>query len=188
MLNFFLAIFICLSITRTDLFATIPAQIILLRHAEKPPTGSELDIKGRERAAALVPFFMGAPEMLEHGQPVAVFAQGMKHPQSSQRAIQTAQGIADAIQTPLQKEYTQDQYPEMIIKIRTSKEYDGKNVIICWEHFLIPDIAKALGVKDAPKDWPDDVFDRVWLITFDDKEAPTLRNLPQRLMYGDSSE
>lgn len=34
-----------------------PAQIIIIRHAEKPPEGNQLSIKGMERAAALIPFF-----------------------------------------------------------------------------------------------------------------------------------
>lgn len=36
--------------------------------------------------------------------------------------------------------------------------YDGKglaNILICWEHDALTDIAEALGVKDAPS-YPDD--------------------------------
>jgi len=34
-----------------------PAQVILIRHAEKPEQGHDLSLPGRQRAAALVPYF-----------------------------------------------------------------------------------------------------------------------------------
>ena len=52
-----------------------PAQVILIRHAEKPPTGNMLNTKGRERAAALVPYLLETDDLTKFGKPVAIYAQ-----------------------------------------------------------------------------------------------------------------
>jgi hypothetical protein len=62
----------------------------------------------------------------------------------------------------------------------------GKEVLICWHHGRIPDIAKALGIAKPPK-WDGKVFDRVWQITFTKGKA-ALKDLPQMLLYGDSAK
>ena len=51
-----------------------PAQVIIIRHAEKPPVGDDLTPKGRQRAAALVPYFLETPEVLEYKLPAAIYA------------------------------------------------------------------------------------------------------------------
>ena len=66
-----------------------PAQVIIIRHAEKPTSGNELSLRGEERAAALVPFFLGADELLEFKTPVAIYAQAQKKETSSIRSIET---------------------------------------------------------------------------------------------------
>jgi hypothetical protein len=57
-------------------------------------------------------------------------------------------------------------------------------VLICWEHKAIPALAKQLGVKDPPH-FPD-VFDRLWVISFPRDGKPGLRDLPQKLLFGDA--
>lgn len=39
-------------------------------------------------------------------------------------------------------------------------------VILVWEHHAIPHLAKALGVEQDIKDWPDADFDSIWIITY----------------------
>jgi hypothetical protein len=55
-----------------------PAQVIIIRHAEKPEDGNELSLEGRERAAALAPYFLANLDLLEFGPPVAIYAQAQK--------------------------------------------------------------------------------------------------------------
>ena len=52
-----------------------PAQVIIIRHAEKPDEGNELSLAGRERAAALAPYFLGETALLRFGPPVAIYVQ-----------------------------------------------------------------------------------------------------------------
>jgi hypothetical protein len=44
--------------------------------------------------------------------------------------------------------------------------YAGKTILICWNHEKIPQLAKALGVRPEPPQWEDDVYDRVYVISY----------------------
>jgi len=47
-----------------------------------------------------------------------------------------------------------------------SKHNDGNsNVLVCWEHGVLTDIATALGVEDAPE-YPGKRFDLIWTIPY----------------------
>jgi hypothetical protein len=60
-------------------------------------------------------------------------------------------------------------------------------VLIAWHHGKIPELAQALGVKDAPDKWNSKVFDRVWEITYDEKGV-IWKDLPQKALPGDSDK
>ena len=66
-----------------------PAQIILLRHGEKPADESNphLSAEGRARAQALVSFLTTSPGLMTNGLPVALFA---AQPTRSQQPRPTA--------------------------------------------------------------------------------------------------
>jgi hypothetical protein len=38
---------------------------------------------------------------------------------------------------------------------------------------LIPELAVMLGATDVPDKWKKAVFDRLWVVTFDDKGRPS---------------
>lgn len=76
----------------------------------------------------------------------------------------------------------------MVTEIMRSNGYDGRTVLICWEHTVIPQIAVAFGVADAPTAWGYDVYDKVWVITFGAGGQPSLSELPKRLMFRDSEK
>jgi len=59
-------------------------------------------------------------------------------------------------------------------------------VLICWEHKILRDIAKGFGVADVPE-WPDEQYDRVWVISFAADGSTTLKDLPEKLLPGDSN-
>jgi hypothetical protein len=167
--------------------AAKPAQVILIRHGEKPPEGHELSLRGRERAAALVPFFQGDERVLEFGTPVAIYAQPVTDKNKSRRPVQTVQALADALKLKVIERFAHEDYAKMVEEILTKPAYDGKMVLVCWEHHVIPDIVKALGV-DGPPRWHGDVFDRLWVVRFHKDGAIKFHNLPQKLLYGDTTE
>ena len=165
-----------------------PAEVIIIRHAEKPLEGNELTVQGRERAAALVPYFRETAALLEFNTPVAIYVPLPKNETSSIRSAQTVAPLAAALHLKLNSSFHKDEVIEMAREILKNERYDGKMVLICWDHKMIPPIAKAFGVEDAPEKWPGDSFDRDWVIRFHAGPKPDFRNLPQRLMFGDSAK
>jgi hypothetical protein len=162
-----------------------PAQVVIIRHAEKPPTGDDLNAKGRQRAAALTPYFLETPEVLEYKTPVAIYAQKSTESHKSRRPVDTIKGLAKALNQEL-IQYPREDAMVMIKDIMAKPEYEGKMVLICWSHTGIPDMAKAFGVKEVPE-WSGSVYDRTWIITFN-KGVASFKNVPQKLMYGDSDK
>jgi hypothetical protein len=162
-----------------------PGQVILIRHAEKPSDGHHLSLAGRERAAALVPYFQEAPDVTELGPPVAIYAQKSTEANKSHRPVETVAGLVRALKVEV-RQFGHEDFKAMIHEIVSKADYEGKLVLVCWEHRALPDLARELGIKEPPT-WPDKVFDRAWVIRFKDGKAH-LKNLPQRLMFGDSRD
>jgi hypothetical protein len=162
--------------------------VILIRHGEKPGHGNDdLSQQGWERAAALVPYFKGRPEVLDFKTPAAIYAQSPKKEGSSLRPLHTVQGLAQALNLDVVQKYTRDDFQPMVDEILANPKYKGRMVLICWEHHVIPKIARALGAKDPPG-FEDDVYDRTWVLTFKDTGKVALKVLPQRLMFDDTKE
>lgn len=163
----------------------IPAQVLIIRHGEKPPEGIHLNVRGWERAYALVPFFQGREDLLVYGNPFAIYAMGQNREDTSVRPIETVRLLAETLKVPFITSYKHYQYPEMVQEILSRPEYEGKSILISWEHNSINDIAKALGVKEDLKKWKGDIYDRVYKLTFK-HGVVKFENLPQRLLFGDS--
>jgi hypothetical protein len=166
---------------------SLPSQVILMRHGEKPPEGNYLSLKGRERAAALVPCFLGFPALLHYGPPAAIYAMKSSPLDPSIRSEQTMMFLADELNLPIQNEFGYRETEQLVEKIKNAEEYEGKMVIICWSHTELPKLAMRLGAKNSPKRWSEEVFDRFWILTFEDDGSVSFVNLPQKLLYGDSS-
>jgi hypothetical protein len=168
--------------------AARPAEVIIIRHAEKPATGNELNQKGRERAAALVPYFLETPELLEFKTPVAIYAPLPSHEGSSVRSSETVTPLARALQMRINNSFHKDQIAALAREILTDPRYNGRTVLICWEHKVIPEIAKALGAQTAPDKWHGEAFDRTWIIKYASEGTVGFQDLPQRLLFGDSAK
>ncbi len=181
-----------------SLAAAAPAQIILIRHGEKPAQGNQLDEQGFARARALVNYFKTNPAVTAYGTPVAIYAMKPKGPNGSVRPIQTVTPLAEALGLPVISDYLRDDASDLANAVLSNKAYDGKMVLVCWEHNAIPDIVAALaaaagtadGVQDAlPDNWDGNAFDRTWILDFSpDGKITSFRDLPQRLLPGDSAE
>jgi hypothetical protein len=159
-----------------------PAKVMIMRHGEKPEKGDDLTQKGQERAWALVPFF--TCDSL-YGKPDAIFAQEPTDEHRSRRPVQTVTPLANALKVDIKK-FGHSDFAKMVRQIMTDSQYDGQMVLICWEHHAIPDVAAEFGIKNAPV-WPDNIFDRLWIITFPDSK-PQLKIAPEKLLYGDASQ
>ncbi len=196
----FLSILGLLLVFTPHVFAT-PAEVIIIRHGEKPvgvpdsapedpspKDNGQLSPKGRARAEKLVNYFLTNPNVTKFGPPTFIFPMAQKKAGSSVRAIQTVTPLARKLNIPLNLDYTRDQYEKMVAQIMDDPRIDGKVVLICWEHSVIPDIVKAFGYKDAPNKWNGQVYDRTWVLDFGNKKPKRFYDVPQNLLPGDSSE
>jgi len=184
MAHFFCA---CLMLSITTSIEAMPAQVIIIRRAEKERVEGDISLKGKERAAALAPYFMEEHELLQYGPPVAIFAIATSADRPTQRTLQTVEPLAEKLKIVVNTSFHVDDYPKMIEMIRANTHYNGKMILICWDHRRIPNVARGFGVREVPE-WPDSAFDRTWIVSFSDEGVPSLVNLPQRLLFGDSPE
>ncbi len=159
----------------------MPASIILMRHGEKPDQGNELSERGWQRAKAL-------PTLFDRiGSPVALYGMSPKNDDGSIRAIQTLKYVAEKFKLVIQSDFNKKETVQLISDIKKNKIYDGKIVVICWEHKYIIEIAQLLGVTQNIN-WPGKQFDRYWRLDYSPQGVLThYQDLPERLLPGDSS-
>lgn len=162
-----------------------PAQILLLRHAEKPESGPELSDRGWERAKALTRFLRERVEFLNGGRPAKLIAMAPADMSSSIRAIQTLRYVSSEFGITIESEYSRYEFAEMLGDVMRDPALNGKLVIICWERKQLADIANKLGVAPEPV-YPKDRYDRAWLVESPGTNRVSFRDLPQRLLSGDS--
>lgn len=78
--------------------------------------------------------------------------------------------------------YTKKQLEEAVSFMKSKK---NTNILVCWAHQQLPDMARMLGVPadKVPEHWTGKRFDVTWVIR--PGEPPSLTQYPQRLLYGD---
>ncbi|HEV8410431.1 MAG TPA: histidine phosphatase family protein [Gemmatimonadaceae bacterium] len=145
-----------------------PAQIILVRHADKPldPADPHLSPAGVERAKRLATFLATDPSMIKYGSPVAIFAtQTTKH-DDGQRTQETMVPLARKLGLQVQTPFLGKEYGALARMILSGSQYSGKTIVVCWNHETLPELAAALGVNPMPRKWKGAVFDQVYVITY----------------------
>ena len=74
--------------------------------------------------------------------------------------------------------------------------YTGRMVLVCWQHGHIADIVRELAEYSPygpaaqvslPGEWPDARFDRAWIIDLYRGRVVSFKDVPQRLLPGDSN-
>lgn len=168
-----------------SLFAA-PARVVIMRHAEKPIAGNELNEQGFRRAEALVDFFKTSPEMSKYGAPAAVYAMAPKGEDGTLRPIQTVTPLARSLGLEVKKAYNKKHVADLVAEIMRDPAYEGHTVVVCWAHDGIPDIVEAFGWRGGPDKWPGPVFDRAWVIDFSGDRAVAFTDVPEHLLPGDS--
>jgi len=169
----------------------MPAQVMIIRHAEKyeDPNRIHLNPRGLTRARALAQFFQSDPRVREYGLPAAIVAQ---RPSKKKKAVRCQETVAPLARATGQQVITRFAYGEvtaLVNWLRAGREWDSKSVLICAEHTDIVHMAKALGVPHVGEVvWPHETYDRVWLIDFSPEDGTVTRfqNIAQRLLFGDS--
>jgi hypothetical protein len=165
-----------------------PAQVIIIRHGEKPPVGNHLNDRGRARAQALVGFFKNNPEVTQYGAPAAIYAMKPSSDDGSFRPIETVTPLSQSLGLSIIEDYAKKDGLAMIQAILSNASYAGKMVLICWEHHDIVNLVRYFGWDSGPDSWKGDVFDRAWILNFENRKLVSFKDVPQRLLPGDSSQ
>ena len=179
MISKFLALFL-LGISFAQ---AMPAQVVLIRHAEKPASGDELSRLGEERAKALVHYLATNFDVNLYGPISAIFAAKPPSSHGSMRSIETVTPYARATGLQINVRFDKYDLKKMVKQIEDDSTLNGKTVLICFDHDSLWEIADDFGL-DSPL-WDKKSYDRTWLITFLGGR-PKLRDLPQHVLPGDS--
>lgn len=165
-----------------------PARVIVIRHAEKdePETDNHLNERGYRRAQALVGFFLNNPAVVRFGAPVAIYATEPKDEDGSLRPIETVTPLAQDLGIRINSGFKKKEVAGMVREILAKPEYEGRTVVICWQHTGIPEIARAFGLDSAPEKWPKRTYDRAWILDFSGDHVVSFNNMAQNLLPGDS--
>lgn len=198
MKNFFSWLLIFCIIVAPAFLNALPAQVIIIRHGEKDPVTRGLTQQGQERAAALAYYLTQTDYLLNFGPPFALFA-SRSVPVSDRlipRTIETIMPTAEFLQLPIHSPFNGYQVNEIANFILNSSNYDGENIVICWNHSSIHVLLNAFGYQ-APflcsspnNEYPDCRFDLAFVLTFPAPE-PVAGQLPyatvylQQLIFGD---
>jgi hypothetical protein len=156
--------------------AGVPAEVLIIRHAEQPARGSQVHLSdvGRARAAALPKLFP-----TPFATPAFLFA--TRPSKESARPLETLQPLAAALRLRIDDRFPDDAYAQLASTILTDAKYVGGHILICWHHGMIPGLAALLGAVRPPTRWPEAQYDHVWqlryganAVAFDDRLAPLL--------------
>ena len=176
-------------------------KIMLIRHAEKPakdflPHGvtengerskESLAVRGWQRAGALINLFAPANGRFPHtalAKPNFLYASKPLRRKGSNRPFETITPLAEKLDKRINCNFQRSQFEAMLEEALIRKG----TVLICWQREYIPEIASYIlrSKKIAPRDWPEDRFDLVWVFDLD-KRSSTYRfkQVPQKLLQGD---
>jgi hypothetical protein len=163
--------------------------VLIIRHAENPQTGHGLSPRGEQRAEAYKNYFKNFSFDSKRLEPQAIFA--AKDSKQSHRPHLTVEPFAKAAKLPINTRYGSNESAHLAADLHTTEQ--GKVILVCWRHGVIPDLLRALGEK--PKKllpqgkWPDAVYDWVILLSFDQDGRlipANSRRISEHLMPGDS--
>lgn len=148
------------------------AIVLVIRHAEKPDKGPELNAAGVARARAYVEYFRN---YRVDGQPMRPdYLLAAADSKASQRPYLTLEPTAKMLGLVIDSRFNTDQSRQLAAAL--SAKPHGKLIVICWHHGDIPALLQALGAspgKLLPKGkWPDSVFDWVIQLRYDANGRP----------------
>lgn len=142
--------------------------VLIVRHAEKPDVGRELNARGEQRAAAYADYF--TPLKLD-GQPLT--PQRLIATADSAESIrprQTLIPLSLRLQLPIEQPCANSKVDKLVSLLREKNQ--AKTLLIAWHHGHINKLIAAFGgdgpaLIGMPK-WPVDVYDWLIVLRFDD--------------------
>lgn len=158
-----------------------PRKLVIIRNAEAAPKGDTLNAKGRQRAAALAYLIYE-----QFGYPISIHTTNPNSEFDSIKPYETLLPLSEYAQSPILSFYTKSQLNLLLKSIIDESTNDNKVVIIGLTNDLIPQVTQYFKITQAPLTWNEDIYDRIWVINFNDDGNLTFENKPQALLFGDT--
>lgn len=170
--------------------------ILMIRHGEKPKSGTGLAVAGQERAQAYSIYFQN---YLLNSSPVKLnYLFAAANSNASHRPVLTITPLSTATGLKINQKHKDKDYQKVATDILTNSKYDGSSILICWHHGEILKLAAALGAKGLPPSsnwpgpkWPGQVFGWVLQLCYDGNgnivPSQTVC-INQKLMYDDHGQ
>jgi len=150
--------------TNYSLAQSANLKVVIIRHAEKPAKGDNLTCQGLNRAIQL-------PKVLykKFGKPDYTYIPSMAMDTNTKhsRMFQTVIPMAVKYNLILNSKHEEKDYTDIAEDIKSK----NGTVLMVWEHKAIAPIVAALGVNEPGLAWPDDDYDSIWVITFQNGKA-----------------
>jgi len=158
------------------------ATIYMVRHAEKPASGTGLSPAGQQRADAYVKYFQGLQN--PEGNTIHwdhLFA--CKDSDNSDRPLLTLTPLAAKLGKKIHCDFKDKDYAAFADFLKqNANTYAGNNLLICWHHGEILNLAEAMGVSFAalppssnwPAKWNGEAFG--WLLKIYFKQDGTIHH------------
>lgn len=162
---------------------SMPSRILIIRTGETE--GQNLSYRGKLRAATLPPYITQTDFLKTFGNPVAIFALKRSFEIPNIACVETVTPLAESLEITIDTSFSAEDVEKLATAIKENPTFTGKTVLVCWDNEKVNFLAEHLGVKPRPLPWPNEVFDRIWIMDFKPNSV-NFRNYPQRLIYGDS--
>jgi hypothetical protein len=168
--------------------------VVLIRHAEKPASGTGLAVAGQERAQAYTIYFQNYMVNGTVFKPDFIFCS--TDSSNSDRPYLTIEPLAKILGLTIDDKHADKDYKKVADDILQNSKYDNKSVLICWHHGEILALAADLGAgattlpasSNWPAKWPGDVFGWLLQVCFDGSGNIVTADtfcISEQLMYDD---
>jgi len=180
--------------------------VLLIRHGEKPASGDDLSVPGQERAQAYIIYFQNyviqsTSSSLSNSKPVKLnYLFATANSGKSDRPDLTITPLSEAIGIAIDAKHKDSDYKKVADDILQNSKYDNSNILICWHHGEILDLAKKLGADASKlpkasnwpsKKWPGSEYGWVLQVCYDGSgnliDTQTMC-INEKLMYDDQND
>lgn len=167
------------------------ATVLIIRHAEKPGSGSGLGARGQQRANAYAAYF----DPFRLGDAVFVPSRliATKESKSSNRPALTLEPLARRLNLTVDQQWSDNRTGKLAKSLR--RHNAAPVILIAWHHGQIFDLINALGGHAEnivhQKAWPGDVYDWVVVMRFDARGkliTSESQVVQEHLLPGDGSQ
>lgn len=165
---------ICILAFNTNIANATPAQVVIIRHADKWPDspGKTLNPTCYLRAVKFAEYYIKQFKELSD----FLFASGAFKNTSSLRPIQTLTPLAGHKEIikrniKIDHSFTKGDEEQLASNILNNKQYDKKNIVICWQRGKIGKILSYLLGSEQKVTWKKTNYDSVYILNFKDKKT-----------------